>query len=119
MRSNWSVVTSTFVLVIAIQVARAAETTNRSAEMQEVTVTGQATGSATSVPPEESAKQKTQVPGVFTVKTADDMELVARQTLKICCNEHRASSFKRKMAPRFPRFQFEGPESHLKTSHSA
>jgi len=40
-----------------------------------VTVTGEATGSLTSLSSEESAKQKTQVPGAFTVKTTDDMEL--------------------------------------------
>jgi iron complex outermembrane receptor protein len=63
------------VAVIAIQTAQAAETSNNPAETEEVTVTGEATGSLTSVSPEESAKQKTQVPGGFTIKTADEMKL--------------------------------------------
>ena len=46
-----------------------------SAEAEGVTVTGQATGSLISVSHEEAAKQKTQIPGAFTVKTNDDMEL--------------------------------------------
>jgi len=65
----------TAVALIAIQNVRSADTSTKAAEVQEVTVTGQATGSLTSGSPEESAKQKTQVPGAFTVKTADDMEL--------------------------------------------
>ena len=44
-------------------------------ETEAVTVTGEATESLTSGSPEESAKQKTQVPGAFTVRTTDDMEL--------------------------------------------
>ncbi|HEX4707139.1 MAG TPA: TonB-dependent receptor [Candidatus Udaeobacter sp.] len=40
-----------------------------------MTVTGEAEASLTSVSPEGSAKQKTQVPGAFTVRTTDDMEL--------------------------------------------
>src|SRR5215471_13179924 len=45
------------------------------AEAEGVTVTGEPTGSLISVSPEESAKQKTQIPGAFTLKTNDDMEL--------------------------------------------
>src|SRR5215470_14137949 len=45
------------------------------AEAEGVTVTGEATGSLISVSPEEAAKQKTQIPGAFTLKTNDDMEL--------------------------------------------
>src|SRR5215471_889267 len=45
------------------------------AEAEAVTVTGEATGSLISVSPEEAAKQKTQIPGAFTLKTNDDMEL--------------------------------------------
>jgi iron complex outermembrane receptor protein len=55
--------------------AEAAETSTKPAETEEVTVTGEATGSLTSVSPEESTKQKTQVPGAFTIKTADEMKL--------------------------------------------
>jgi iron complex outermembrane receptor protein len=40
-----------------------------------VTVTAEATGSLTSTSSEESAKQKTQVPGGFTIKSADEMKL--------------------------------------------
>ena len=70
-----SVLAITAVAVIAIPEAQAVDTSSNAAETEEVTVTGEATGSLTSVSPEESAKQKTQVPGAFTVKTADDMEL--------------------------------------------
>jgi hypothetical protein len=62
----------TAVVLIAIQNVRSADTSTKAAEVQEVTVTGQATGSLTSGSSEESAKQKTQVPGAFTVKTAND-----------------------------------------------
>jgi iron complex outermembrane recepter protein len=72
---GWSVLAITAVAVIAIQEAQAANTSNNSAETEEVTVTGEATGSLTSASPEESAKQKTAVPGAFTVKTTDNMEL--------------------------------------------
>jgi outer membrane receptor protein involved in Fe transport len=72
---RWSVLATTAISVFGIQTAQAAETSNNSAETAEVTVTGEATGSLTSVSPEESAKQKTQIPGAFTVKTTDDMEL--------------------------------------------
>ena len=70
-----SVLAITAVAVIAIPEAEAVETSNNAAETEEVTVTGEETGSLTSLSPEESAKQKRQVPGAFTVKTTDDMEL--------------------------------------------
>ena len=63
------------VAVIAIPEAQAVDTLSNAAEAEGVTVTGETTGSLTSVSAEESAKQKTQVPGAFAVKTADDMEL--------------------------------------------
>jgi outer membrane receptor for Fe3+-dicitrate len=72
---RWNVLVITAVSVIGIQTAQAAEPSNNLAETAEVTVTGEATGSLTSFSPEESAKQKTQVPSGFTIKTADDMEL--------------------------------------------
>jgi len=75
MRRRWSVLAITAVSVIGIQTAQAAETSNSPAETAEVTVTGEATDSLTSASPEESAKQKTQVPGGFTIKTTDDMKL--------------------------------------------
>jgi hypothetical protein len=50
-------------------------TSNNSAETEAVTVTGEATGSLTSASPEEPAKQEKALPGAFTVKTTDDMEL--------------------------------------------
>ena len=65
----------TAVAVIVIPGAQAADTSSNAAEIERVTVTGEATGSLTSVSPEESANQKRQVPGAFTVKTTDDMEL--------------------------------------------
>ena len=70
-----SVLAITAVAVIAILDAQAVDTSNNAAETEEVTVTGEATGSLTSLSPEESAKQKTQVPGAFTVRTNDNMEL--------------------------------------------
>jgi iron complex outermembrane recepter protein len=45
------------------------------AEAAGVTVTAEATGSLISLSPAEAAKQKTQIPGAFTLKTNDDMEL--------------------------------------------
>ncbi len=71
----WGVLAITAVAVIALQKAHAANTSNNSAETEAVTVTGEATGSLTSASPEESAKQEKAVPGAFTVKTTDDMEL--------------------------------------------
>jgi len=53
---------------------QAAETSNKPAETEEVTVTGEATGSLTSVSPEESSKEKTRVPSGFTIKTAAEMK---------------------------------------------
>jgi len=64
------------VAVIAIPKSQAVDTSSNAAETEAVTVTGEATEeSLTSVSPEESAKQKTQIPGAFAVKTVDDMEL--------------------------------------------
>src|SRR6516162_5471813 len=72
---HWSVVAIPAVAAIGIQITPAAETSNNPAEAEEVTVTGAATDSLISVSPEEAAEQKTEVPGAFTVKTNDDMEL--------------------------------------------
>ena len=58
MWGGWSVLAITAVAVIAIQEAQAANTSNNSAETEAVTVTGEATGSLTSVSAEESAKQE-------------------------------------------------------------
>jgi iron complex outermembrane receptor protein len=44
-------------------------------EAAAVTVTGEAIGTLTTASPDESAKQKTQIPGAFTLKTNEDMEL--------------------------------------------
>src|SRR5215469_837249 len=63
------------IAVIAVPQAFSADTSNNAVETETVTVTGEATGSLTSLSPEESAQQKSQVPGAFTVKTNDDMEL--------------------------------------------
>lgn len=68
-------VSITAVAFIAIQTAQAADTSNNPAQTEAVTVTAEAMGSLTSTSPEESTKQKTQVPGAFTIKTADDMKL--------------------------------------------
>src|SRR5215468_4190444 len=65
----------TAVALIAIRGAEAADTSGNAVETERVTVAGEPTASLISVPPEESAKQKTQIPGAFTLKTNDDMEL--------------------------------------------
>jgi predicted TIM-barrel enzyme len=70
-----SVLAITAIVVIATPETQAVETSSNTAEAEGVTVTGNATGSLTSISPEESAKQKRQVPGAFTIKTTDDMEL--------------------------------------------
>ena len=102
-----------------MQEAQAANTSNNSEETEAVTVTAEAIGSLTSTSPEESAKQKTQVPGAFTVKTDDGMKLGRAANFEDLLQRTPVFSFSRKTAPKFPRVQFEGPESHLKTSHSA
>ena len=71
----WSVLSIAAVALVGIHNARPAEISGQPAEAEEVTVTGEATGSLTSASPEESAKQKTQVPGGFTIKTADEMKM--------------------------------------------
>src|SRR5215831_14081007 len=73
MSRSWSVLA--IIAVVAIQEGQGVDTSNNAAEAEGVTVTAEATGSLTSVSPEESAQQKTEIPGAFTVKTADDMEL--------------------------------------------
>jgi outer membrane receptor for Fe3+-dicitrate len=70
-----SVLSIAAIALIAIQDARSAETSALPAEVEEVTVAGESTGSLTSASPEESVKQKTAIPGAFTIKTADDMDL--------------------------------------------
>jgi iron complex outermembrane receptor protein len=70
-----SVLAIVAVTLAAILEAQAADTSTNSAETETVTVTAEATGSLTSLSPEESMAQKTEVPGGFTVKTNDDMEL--------------------------------------------
>jgi len=73
--ASLSVLAITAVAVTGIPEAQAVDTPGNMAETEQVTVTGEVTGSLTSVSAEESAEQKRQVPGAFTVKTADDMEL--------------------------------------------
>src|SRR5262245_38822058 len=70
----WCVLFITAFLLTTVQHVQTAES-SATAEAQGVTVTGQPTGSLTSVSPDVSAEQKTEVPGAFTVKTSDDMEL--------------------------------------------
>src|SRR5436305_2937295 len=75
MLRSWWVLAITTVAVAAIQKAHGADTSNNSAETEEVTVTAEATGSLISISPKASMEQKTQVPGSFTVKTTDNMGL--------------------------------------------
>src|SRR4029077_3726409 len=72
---TWSVLSIAAVALVGIHNAMPAEISGQPAEAEEVTVTGEATGSLTSASPEESAIQKTQVPGGFTIKTADEMKI--------------------------------------------
>jgi outer membrane receptor for Fe3+-dicitrate len=72
---RWSVFAITAVSAFGIQIAQAAETLDNQTETEEVTVTGEETGSLTSVSPGESSSQKTEVPGGFTIKSADEMKL--------------------------------------------
>jgi len=67
----WNVIPITAVVLAGSQEAWPAEPT----ELEEVRVTGEATGSLTSAAPEESAKHKQQVPGGLTLKSADEMKL--------------------------------------------
>src|SRR5215471_327347 len=70
-----TVLAITGVVVIAIPGAQAVDSSGNAVETERVTVTGEATESLISVPPEESARQKTEIPGAFTLRTNDDMEL--------------------------------------------
>jgi iron complex outermembrane recepter protein len=79
-KMNWNVANLarsfvTAVAIVGIQNTRSAEISSTPAEAEEVTVVGQATGSLTSALPEESVKQKAQVPGGFTIKIADEMKI--------------------------------------------
>jgi iron complex outermembrane receptor protein len=49
------------------------ESSGAVAQAEEVTIVGQTNGSLTSATPDKSAIQKTEVPGGFTIKTADEM----------------------------------------------
>jgi outer membrane receptor for Fe3+-dicitrate len=114
-----SVLAITAVAIIAIPEVQAVDTSSNAAETEGVTVTGEATASLTSVSPEESAEQKRQVPGAFTVKTADDMGLGRASNFEDLLQRTPGVFLQSENGAKFPRFQFEGPGSHLKTSHSA
>ena len=60
---------------LGFQDARSAQPFPEPDPAEQVTVTAEATGSLTSASSEESAKQKTQIPGGFTVKSADEMRM--------------------------------------------
>ncbi|HEY6207049.1 MAG TPA: Plug domain-containing protein, partial [Chthoniobacterales bacterium] len=51
-----------------------AQEPERVAEAEQITVTGETTRSLTSQSPDDSAKHKSEVPGAFTIKTADEMK---------------------------------------------
>jgi iron complex outermembrane receptor protein len=63
------------VIIVTVPPAQAVDTSANAVETEPVTVTGESTDSLISVPPEQSAKQKTQIPGAFTIRTNDDMDL--------------------------------------------
>lgn len=62
-------------MLIWTPAARAAQDSDTAAQAEEVTVTGEATGSLTSASLEEAARQKKQTPGGFTLKDAGEMKL--------------------------------------------
>jgi iron complex outermembrane receptor protein len=72
---HWSVVAITAISSIGIPEAQPSDNSVKPVEAEEVTVTGETTGSFTSASPEESAKRKAHVPGAFTIKSADEMKL--------------------------------------------
>jgi hypothetical protein len=96
----------------------AAETSNKPAETEEVTVTAEATGSLTSVSPQESRKEKTHVPGGFTIKTAEEMKRGRASNFEDLL-QRAPFFFNPKTALRFLRFRFEGLASRPKTSRWA
>jgi outer membrane receptor for Fe3+-dicitrate len=114
---RWSLLATTAVSVIGIQTAQAAESSNNSAESAEVTVTGEAIGSLTSGSPEESAKQKTQVPGAFTVRTTDDMELGRASNFEDLLQRTPGVFLRSENGAEVSKISIRGPESRLK-SHS-
>ena len=71
----WNVLLIAAAAPVSIQNPEAAENPAEPTEVEEVSGAGEATGSLTSASPEESAKQRQQVPGGFTLKTTDDMKL--------------------------------------------
>jgi iron complex outermembrane receptor protein len=71
----WGLLSITAAAFVGFQDARSAEPLPKPAQAEQVTVTGQATGSLTSASSEESAKQETQIPGGFTVKSAGEMRM--------------------------------------------
>ena len=71
----WSVLSIAAVALIGIQNTQPAEISAKPAEAEEVTVTGEAPGSLTSASPDESTKQRQQVPGGLTIRSADEMKL--------------------------------------------
>ncbi|PYL10048.1 MAG: hypothetical protein DME33_02280 [Verrucomicrobia bacterium] len=113
----WSVLSITAIALVGVQNARPAETPAESAEVEEVTVTAGLTGSLTSASPEESAKQKTQVTGGFTLRGADEMKLGRASNFEDLL-QRREFFFNRRTAPKFPKFRFAGRGSPQKTSRS-
>jgi outer membrane receptor for Fe3+-dicitrate len=106
------------VAVIAIPEVQAVGTSGNAAENEEVTVVGEATGSLTSVSPEEAAKQKTQIPGAFMLRTNEDMELGRASNFEDLLQRTPGVFLQSETGWKFPRFQFEDRELRLKTSHS-
>ena len=104
---------------VGFQEAQSAEALPKPAQAEQVTVTGQATGSLTSASSDKSAKQETQIPGGFTVKSAGEMRMGRASNLRICCNARREFSFNRRAVPRSRRFQFAVPGLHQKTNRLA
>ena len=71
----WGLLSVTAAAFVGFENVRSAEPLPKPAQEEQVTVTGQATGSLTSASSEESATQKTQIPGGFTVKSTDEMRM--------------------------------------------
>src|SRR5579884_311910 len=62
-------------MLLWIPAGRTAQDSDTAAQAEEVTVTGEATGSLTSASLDDAARQKKQTPGGFTLKSADEMQL--------------------------------------------
>ena len=115
----WSVLSIAAVALIGIQNTQPAEISAKPAEAEEVTVTGEAPGSLTSASPDESTKQRQQVPGGLTIRSADEMKLGRASNFEDLLPRTPGVFLQSENGAEFRRFRFAVPESRRKTSRSA